>query len=63
MGGGLGALWAAYVKSMDRNPFATKVITSAAINGIGDVLGQSLFEKDKPFDWKRFGIFVFLVCI
>lgn len=64
-GGGKGgagpyALWLAYLKLLEAYPMATRVATSAALNGVGDVLGQTLFEKDKPFDWIRFGKFVFL---
>jgi hypothetical protein len=59
--GGLGGLWAMYLKAMDSRPFVTKVVTSASLNGLGDILGQSLFEKDKPFDWARLAKFTFLV--
>lgn len=39
----------------------TKAVTAALLNGLGDVVAQLLFEKGQSFDWKRLGIFSFLV--
>jgi hypothetical protein len=46
---------------IEEHPWPTKILTSAALNAAGDFLGQTLFEKDKKFDWKRFAKFTFLV--
>ena len=59
--GGLGGLWAAYLKAMETHPWPTKIATSAALNGVGDIFGQTLFEKGTPFDCTRFAKFTFLV--
>jgi hypothetical protein len=58
---GLGALWKTYLRLLEVHPLPTKVITSASINGVGDILGQTLFEKDKPFDFLRLAKFTLLV--
>eukprot|EP00887_Chlorella_sp_A99_P003864 scaffold11.g3864.t1 len=60
-GGGLpGGLWAGYLALLDRQPLATKAITAAALNGLGDVIAQLQFEKDGAFNWRRLGVFAFL---
>jgi hypothetical protein len=58
----LGALWAGYLRLMETRPFSTKVVTSASLNAVGDIMGQTLFEEGKPFDWLRLAKFAFLVC-
>ena len=58
---GPAAMWAAYMRALETHPTATKVITSASLNGVGDILGQLIFEKDKRFDFLRFAKFTFLV--
>jgi hypothetical protein len=60
---GFGALWTTYLRLLESHPLPTKVVTSASINGFGDILGQALFEKDKPFDFSRCAKFTFLVCL
>ena len=59
--GALGGLWAAYTKSMENNPMATRMITSAALNGMGDIIGQTVFNEGEAFDWIRFVKFSGLV--
>lgn len=61
-GYGMASLWAAYMKLLETHPWATKIATSAGLNAAGDILGQTLIEKDKKFDWLRFTKFTFLVC-
>lgn len=39
---------------------ATKAVTAAALNALGDVLAQVAFGDGAPFDWKRLGIFTLL---
>ena len=40
----------------------TKALTSGFLNAFGDVLAQFAFnEEGQAFDWKRLGIFTFLV--
>jgi hypothetical protein len=64
-GDGLGpaALWTMYLKLIETHPWPTRIVTSAALNALGDVLGQTLFERGKQFDWPRFAKFTFLVRI
>ncbi len=50
----------AYLKLLERAPLPTKAITSMCIVGAGDVATQTLLDRDKPFDVKRFAIFTFL---
>lgn len=38
----------------------TKAVTAGVLNALGDVLAQLTVDRDKPFDWKRLGIFTFL---
>ncbi|KAI7844014.1 hypothetical protein COHA_002551 [Chlorella ohadii] len=57
--GGFG-LWAAYLALLAKRPLATKAVTAALLNGLGDVIAQSQFEQGKDFDWKRCGIFTLL---
>ena len=59
--GVFGMLWAAYLLQLDKNPVFVKSWTSGLLNGLGDVVAQLLFEKDEEFNWKRLGIFTFLV--
>ncbi|KAL4855073.1 PXMP2/4 family protein 2 [Chlorella vulgaris] len=59
-GGIFGSLWAAYLGLLERKPLATKALTAALLNGLGDAIAQKKFEKTETFDWKRFGIFTFL---
>jgi hypothetical protein len=41
---------------------STKALTSGFLNAFGDVLAQFAFnEEGQAFDWKRLGIFTFLV--
>lgn len=41
---------------------ATKALTAGILNGFGDILAQVSFsENGQAFDWKRLGIFTFLV--
>lgn len=40
---------------------ATKAVSAGVLNGVGDAIAQLIFEKDGKFDWKRLGIFTFLV--
>lgn len=61
-GFGLAAIWAAYLKLLETHPWPTKIATSAGLNAVGDFFSQTLFEKDKKFDWLRFAKFTFLVC-
>jgi hypothetical protein len=61
-GGAFGGLWAGYLSLLEKQPVATKSITAALLNGVGDAIAQTQFE-DGPFDWKRFGIFTFLVSL
>mmetsp|Transcript_43130 Transcript_43130/g.111820 ORF Transcript_43130/g.111820 Transcript_43130/m.111820 type:complete len:300 (-) Transcript_43130:234-1133(-) len=49
---GIAGLWAAYLKSLETNPVATKSISSALLNGFGDVMSQ-VFIEEHPFDWQR----------
>ncbi len=58
--GGFG-LWAAYLALLAKRPLATKAVTAALLNGLGDVIAQSQFEQGKDFDWKRCSIFTLLV--
>ncbi|KAK2076102.1 hypothetical protein QBZ16_001438 [Prototheca wickerhamii] len=39
---------------------STKSITAGVLNAMGDLLAQLTVDADKPFDWKRLGIFTFL---
>jgi hypothetical protein len=58
-GGGFGSLWISYLALLDRKPVATKAITAAVLNGVGDVIAQ-LWLGEGSFDWKRLSIFSFL---
>ena len=40
---------------------ATKAVTAAVLNGLGDIIAQLGFEKGRDFDWRRLGVFTFLV--
>ena len=64
-GGGSGSggfgLWAAYLGLLSKRPLATKAVTAALLNGLGDVIAQRQFEQGKEFDWKRCSIFTLLV--
>ena len=40
----------------------TKAVTAGILNGFGDILAQISFSQEgQGFDWKRLGIFTFLV--
>ena len=58
--GGFG-LWGAYLALLSKRPLATKAVTAALLNGLGDVIAQRQFEQGKDFDWKRCSIFTLLV--
>ncbi|GAB4814665.1 hypothetical protein N2152v2_001711 [Parachlorella kessleri] len=58
--GGGGGLWAAYLALLDRRPLATKAVSAAVLNGLGDIIAQLGFEKGHDFDWRRLGVFTFL---
>ena len=59
---GGGSLWAGYLALLERRPVATKAVTAALLNALGDVIAQAAFEKgDSPFNWRRLGVFAFLV--
>lgn len=60
-GFGPAALGTIYLKLIETHPWPTKIATSAALNAVGDLIGQTLFERDKKFDWLRFAKFTFLV--
>ena len=36
---------------------ATKAVTAAVLNGVGDVIAQIFLNENGKFDWKRLGIF------
>lgn len=59
-GGGGGGLWVAYLAVLEKQPLLTKALTAALLNGLGDAIAQSQFEKG-GFNWKRFAIFTGLV--
>ena len=40
----LGAAWASYLSSLQRNPLRTKALTSATISGLSDVIAQRLMR-------------------
>jgi len=45
-----------------REQVRTKAVTAGFLNAFGDVLAQFAFnEEGQAFDWKRLGIFTFLV--
>lgn len=54
-------LWAAYLALLEKRPLATKAVTAALLNGLGDVLAQLLLEKGNSFSWRRLGVFTLLV--
>lgn len=58
-GGGFG-LWVTYLALLEKQPVATKAVSAALLNGMGDAIAQTQFEEG-PFDWKRCGIFTLLV--
>lgn len=60
-GFGPASVFTVYMKMLEEHPWPTKILTSAALNAAGDLLGQALFEKGKKFDWLRFAKFTFLV--
>ena len=37
-------LWSAYMSMLERHPLRTKAITTAVLNGAGDILAQFLIE-------------------
>jgi len=49
---------------LDRKPIATKAITAALLNALGDIIAQLQFnhsrEENKGLDYKRLGIFSFV---
>eukprot|EP00193_Tetraselmis_chui_P012852 CAMPEP_0177795858 /NCGR_PEP_ID=MMETSP0491_2-20121128/26466_1 /TAXON_ID=63592 /ORGANISM="Tetraselmis chuii, Strain PLY429" /LENGTH=221 /DNA_ID=CAMNT_0019318735 /DNA_START=340 /DNA_END=1005 /DNA_ORIENTATION=- len=49
---GIAGLWAAYLMALDSSPVIAKSLTSACLNGFGDIMSQLFIEKN-PFDWKR----------
>jgi hypothetical protein len=54
-------LWGGYLSQLDKNPVATKSLTSGVLNGLGDVLAQLwLGDESQSFQWKRLGIFTLL---
>ncbi|KAL4436140.1 hypothetical protein ABPG77_005588 [Micractinium sp. CCAP 211/92] len=55
-GSGGGGLWVAYLALLEKQPLLTKALTAALLNGLGDAIAQSQFEKG-GFNWKRFAIF------
>ena len=48
-------------KKRDPLQVGTKTVTSAILNAAGDVISQKYFEGNDKLDWKRTGIFAFLV--
>ena len=39
------ALWAAYLGSLESHPWATKIISAAVLNGLGDAICQIYFRR------------------
>lgn len=39
----------------------TKAWSAALLNALGDILAQLVVDKKDKLDWKRLGIFTFLV--
>lgn len=52
-------LWNAYLDALEKAPLLTKCLTCAVLNGVGDILSQTVFE-DHPFDWGRLAKFMAL---
>jgi hypothetical protein len=52
--------WAKYNILLEKHPITTKVITAGGIAAFGDINCQLFIESDKPFSFKRLGIFTFL---
>ncbi len=51
----------AYLRLLEKNPLATKALTSMCIVGVGDIGCQVVLgEEGAKFDWRRFMTFTFL---
>lgn len=59
---GVSSLWAAYLNSLEKNPLATKCVTSGLLNALGDLFAQFMFDgaAENGVDWRRAGVFTFL---
>eukprot|EP00884_Botryococcus_braunii_P004181 jgi/Botrbrau1/13764/Bobra.0056s0020.1 len=57
---GAASLWAAYLALLEKQPVATKAVTSAILNAAGDLIAQLLVEQRSSIDWKRLATFAFL---
>jgi hypothetical protein len=53
-----------YNKSLETRPILTKSVTAALINFFGNLLNQSLFEKNSKLNFQRAGKFaVYAACL
>lgn len=58
-GSGMGAFtlatfaWKRYLHVLETHPVTTKAVTTGALNGLGDLLSQCVFEKNSSIDVNR----------